>query len=118
MDDQEKVNRALVRIAAMRDNLKAEPDHERKFDERHVADFHHALDHLEQAGFDVAEFRVPDERLEHEFRGSNAEREFWSKERYIDRTMFMMRIESVLMLFDLSAQTERKHPIGFHGPRS
>lgn len=58
-DQSDKLARAYARLRALRENL---PEY-RYIDEVYVEQYHEALRHLEEIGFDVAEFRVRPEHL-------------------------------------------------------
>lgn len=88
-------------------------------DPKYVAEFHQVLDLLEQAsGVSLASFRIPASEIKPVItsvrRGGGAT---YSKEPYCDRSLFDMRVDGVLTMFELitaSSGAGPKPPIGFH----
>src|SRR5258705_7566807 len=98
MPDNDKVLRAYSRITALRENLGKQQDFE--LHERYVHEYHAALDQLEEAGFEMKEFRVPEKELEKRFLGGNAYDKRYSEELYVDRLLLLIKMDSVLKYFE------------------
>src|SRR5205807_8999475 len=88
-----------------------------------VNDYHEALSHLEAAGYDVAEFRIPSDRLEHRWTGRRGTGEnVYTKGKYINQRDFLARLDAVLTYFEISQPREAEEGErwleikGFKGP--
>lgn len=109
MDEaQDKLARAHARLTGLRRHCDAEGASENlagvaMFMDRYVEEFHEALVHLANCGFDVEEFRIRPEHM---------------MGRYVDRALFLAKLDSVLTYFEIvTIPAERPKPqLGFHGP--
>jgi hypothetical protein len=115
----DKVARAHSRLLALRKNI---PDERHYVGEHYVQEYHEALRHLGEDGFDVEEFKVPEQWMERESRSepdpeSEGYRTVYSGNREVERTKFLVKLDSVLNYFTFRASSEKRNPIGFHGPR-
>jgi len=66
------------------------------------------LDQLEALAFNVVDFRLPKDRLEYNPKTNRPT---------IETTIFLTKLDALLMYFQLLQQAEQKGPIGFQGPR-
>jgi hypothetical protein len=104
----DKIRRALVRIRSVRENL---PSHH-NIEETHVQEYSAALRHLEEAGYDIAEFGVPEAWLAHRVIMTGPRGTVRAKTRSVERSLFLTKIDAVLGYF-----AGGNGPIGFTGPR-
>ncbi len=117
-DVTDRVARAYARLAALKEPLSS-PSHSYGIDEVFVEEYHGALKHLEDAGFDVAEFRIPMAQLGPHLRYSNylTGEAHYTETRYVAQSLFLAKLDAILTYFTLSAPEKQKDPLGFHGPR-
>ena len=96
----DKLRRAYARIRAIRNNVPNPPNVVVQFGQ--IEDYHQALQHLKDLGENIEEFKVPENQIE---------RSPVSGLLYVDRALFLAKVDSVLNYFD-----EPDRPIGFKGP--
>jgi hypothetical protein len=111
IDQGDALARAYSRLVSLRDSLSANSD--TMLGEAYLTEFHGALDRLWEAGFDVAEFRVPDASLHH----SSTSSSYMTGARgpvavYVPRTLLLAKCGAVVGYFEMSS-SEPKRPIGF-----
>ena len=84
--------------------------------ESYVTEYHDALDQLENAGFDLTDFRVPLSALERRSRGGNyiTGETYYSPYREVEHGLFLMKVQAVLGYFTLATESP-KRDIGFAG---
>lgn len=122
MDAQDKMTRALAGLRSVRNNV---TDQFGYVDERIVREYHAALGHLRDLGFDTAEFEIPKGDIGPRLVGREASRRgtegapIYSKDRSVPRDLFMTKIDTALGYFEMagSHQGKPKEPIGFSGPK-
>ncbi len=87
--------------------------------ERWGRDYHAALDILERAGFDVADFRVnpSDVAPIAEQRGYMTRQIRYSEDRKIDRLLFLSKLQAIVSYFQL-ADVQPPRVLGFRPPGS
>jgi hypothetical protein len=85
--------------------------------EQYVAEYHAALDQLEEAGYDLGDFRIPASSLRLRSTGGNylTGEKFWGKEPEVEHGVFLMKLQAVLSYFSLTTQSPPRK-IGFAGP--
>jgi hypothetical protein len=116
-DNTDKLARAYSLLFALRQNL---PTELYNIDEDYVDQYHEALDHLSQLGYDVEEFKIPEQWVKTETwqvpDGEGYETRH-SKTRQVDLAKFQVKLDSVLKYFSLTtlAPSENQRPIGFTG---
>lgn len=115
---EDHVKRAFARLSALRRNV-PEP----WVGEGLVNDYHEALRHLEEAGFGVEEFRVPDGWLNHRWLSTSGSGEkHYTKDRQLSAKEFLTRVDAILTYFEISRPTQSGEPEpwltveGFKGP--
>lgn len=104
--------RAYSRLVSLRDSLSTHTDP--MLGEGYLTEFHGALDRLQEAGFDVAEFRVPDSSLHRSSSSSN----YMTGARgpvsvYVPRALLLAKCGAVVGYFEMGAGSDSKRPIGF-----
>jgi hypothetical protein len=122
MDSRDKIARAYSRLAALRKNTS---DKSFYVDEDHVRQYHEALQHLTDLGFDIEEFRIPDEWLKHRAVSSVPARGGgrhvrYAKEREAETRKFLSKLDAVLEYFSLTTSADpggnERRTIGFTAP--
>ena len=85
--------------------------------EQYVVEYHSALDQVEEAGFDLTDFRLPIAALERRSTGGNylTGETYYSQYREVEHGLFLMKVQAVLDYFTLATQSPRRS-IGFAGP--
>ena len=119
MDAQDRVARAYARMVALRRVLALDHFQVASIAETYVLELHGALGHLETLGFDVEEFRIPPDRLDYELvSDSPTTGKVYSEERYVERGLFVAKLEAVLTYFEVKNIQEKQvaRTIGFQGP--
>lgn len=111
MIDQEQLQRAFASLNGLRQNL-PDPGHVVYKD---IIDIYHGeLQRLNNQGFDVNEYRIPDSAFEAEVSSGNyltGEVEY-SGRSHIDARLLRIKLDSLIGLFTLLI---KKQEIGFHG---
>jgi len=109
-NNKDKIARAYSRLSALRQNA---PD--RYVDEEHVREYHQALQHLADLGFDVEEFMIPDHWLQHRVTGRRADgTPYWNKD--LDATKFLSKLDAVLTYLSIYTTGEEgaaRQVVGF-----
>ena len=122
MQTGDRIIRAYARLKALREALAAEPMDRRQFPAKYVREYHDALAHLTESGFQTDEFRIPGEEVAPRVTGGNylTGEVDYSADEYVDRSLFFAKLDAVLGYFDLvTAQPNMPKPlIGFRGPGS
>lgn len=120
--NQDKLARAYSRLRSLRANL---PENARSLvEEYYVVDYHEVLQHLDDLGIDVSEFRVPDTLINpipvaasvtHPWARTGKPSFTYSQERYVNRNILMSKIDAVLGYFELITEKpdEPQKRIGF-----
>lgn len=111
IDPGDALARAYSRLVSLRDSLSAHTDP--VLGEAYPTEFHGALDRLQEAGLDVAEFRVPDSALHRSSSSSN----YMTGARgpvsvYVPRTLLLAKCGAVVGYFEMSS-SDPKRPLGF-----
>ncbi|MHB8105555.1 MAG: hypothetical protein ACYDG5_08500 [Dehalococcoidales bacterium] len=92
--------------------------------ETYVDEYHSALDKLADTGIDVSEYRIPDSyvkviidpHITHvQSFGAGPERYTYTKEKYVDKPYFLMKLDEVISYFEFLMSPGAKR-IGFHKP--
>ncbi|MBM4273631.1 MAG: hypothetical protein FJ134_04095 [Deltaproteobacteria bacterium] len=109
-----QVIEAFSRLKSLRENI---PTHD--VPTKFITEFHSILDILEQtSGGDLKNFRIPANEVRPIVTSWNyltGEKKF-SSENFCDHAYFKMKVDSVLMMFDilLTPSSDNKPPIGFN----
>jgi hypothetical protein len=115
MDTQDKLQRAYARLTALRGALEAERKELVQFPEKFVREYHGALHHLAESGYDVDEFKIPDEEVRPRVISSDmAGHDEYSADRWVDRGLIMAKLGAILAYFELK-NARPKSQLGFHG---
>jgi hypothetical protein len=124
MDRQDRLDRAYARLRAIRDNT---TDRLQYVDERFVEEYHQALDHLAQLGYDTDEFKIPPNDVQPRIVGWAPKRvgsrdpdiPRLSNDRSVSRDLFLTKVDSALNYFAFATDPAgaKKEPIGFTGPK-
>ena len=94
-----ETTRSFVRTRGFRPSGKTS-GRTRTSHERYVREFHEALDQIDAAGFDIAEFRVPQRELNKEWIGTSGRGErHYSSDLYVDRR-YLLKMDAVLEYFE------------------
>jgi hypothetical protein len=116
MDENDKIRRALARITGIRANVS-----EKAFRvyENQVTDYSDALRHLEEVGYDIAEFQIPPSWMERPIRMTSPTMgTIRDAERSVKRELFLTKVDAVLSYFTGAFTSgSEKESIGFRGPR-
>jgi hypothetical protein len=108
--DADVLRRVLVQIAAQRQNL-----HEGGARQEHADRYHEQLDRLDEAGYDVEEFRLdPDRDLFFRSTGRNRHGLTYQETKSVRLGVLEAKMDAILSYFQLDAE---KAPIGFNAPR-
>jgi hypothetical protein len=111
MEDKIKneINKSYSTLIALKNNLPTSKDVEEKY----AKIYNTEVGRLTSLGFeDLEEFKIP----EHEIRSvivayfPDADQTDYSKERYVDREFFLIKIDSILGFFSINSE---KKEIGF-----
>jgi hypothetical protein len=104
----DKIKRAFARLSSIRRNL---PDTV-AIDEPLAKEYAAALLHLEELGFDVEEFKIPEDWMYHPWVNHNSMtgKTTYSERRVLKRSLFVMKLDAVLGYFTTTAS---KDTIGF-----
>jgi hypothetical protein len=109
----DKLKRAYARLKALKENLPSTPYIPQAYIEEH----HGALDHLEQIGHDIREFRIPQHLIRIIPLGTNPKtglQEF-TNEVQVERSIFLVKLDAVLSYF---AKEGDERVIGFRPGRN
>jgi hypothetical protein len=103
MPDENILREVLASLSAQRENLPpADPAKE-----VYAKNYHEQIDLLEQAGYDVARFRIPSEQIQPieliagVVTAGVHEPTRYTEEKYIDRSLLLTKIDTVLGFFEL-----------------
>jgi hypothetical protein len=107
VDAQDKMKRALARLSGIRKNIDEKDYH---VDESLVKEYSSALQHLEELGVDVQEFKIPTEWLQPRIMSTGPNGPKYAKERAVQRFLFMAKLDAVLGYFTMTSSKEK---IGF-----
>ena len=111
-EQRDHLDRAYARLVGIRNNVPKPPNW--VVSTSLVKQYHDALHHLEAAGYDVAEFQIPNDHLDQE-------------EGMAERSLFLAQVEGVLGYFELRRAREEADATGeppwltvagFKGPKS
>ena len=113
-DHQDKMARAYARLVSLKANL---PD-DIRIREPFVVEYHDAIGHLEDLGFNLAEFKIPAAHVQPIETGGNylTDETYYSTERYVERSYFLTKLSAVLSYFELSTK-RTEASIGFRSPQ-
>jgi hypothetical protein len=103
-DRDDKLRRAFARLQAIQRNVPPSPNVVVQYGL--IEDYHGALTHLRDLGYDVTEFMIPDGQIE---------RSQISGMLYVNRALFLSKVEAALGYFAMEQQ-QPKPAIGFRGP--
>jgi hypothetical protein len=83
---------------------------------QYVAEYHGALDQLEQAGFDSADFRIPPPGLRRRATGGNylSGETYYSDGPEVEHGVFLMKVQAAISYFTLVTESPQRK-IGFAG---
>jgi len=99
---QTELNKAFSNISSLKDNLPKS----HKINEKYVKIFNSEIDRLTNIGItSIEEYKIPIQDLGNEFLGGNhmtGERRY-SDEKYIERNLFLYKIDAILTFFQLEA---------------
>jgi hypothetical protein len=102
-DDGDKLARAYARLVGLKESL---PDWA-TIPERYVEEFHSALAHLADLGFDVAEFKIPPDDL--------GRVNYSPDDLHVPRPLFLAKLTAVLTYFSIQGSSGgEKRRIGFN----
>jgi hypothetical protein len=116
-DNTDKLARAYSVLFALKQNL---PTERYRIDEEYVYQFHEALGHLSQLGYDVEEFKIPERWMKTETwqvpAGEGYETHH-GKTLQVELDKFQVKLDSVLKYFSIitPAPSENQRRIGFTG---
>jgi hypothetical protein len=110
IDQVDALARAYSRLVSLRDTISTHTDP--MLDEAYLTEFHGALDRLQEAGFNVEEFRVPSSALHQSSSGSYLLGTRAPVTVYVARALLLSTCGAVVSYFEMSAG-EAKRPIGF-----
>lgn len=115
---EDKIARAYARLVSLKDNLP-----EWQVPETYAIEYHEALKHLEDLGFDIGEFKIPASMVKPIVTGGNyiTHEVRYSDDRFVERAYFKTKLDAVIGYFALRVQQrsgpEPQREIGFRGPR-
>ena len=114
-NSQDEIVRAYAILQALRKNI--DQITKNSIEETYVNEFHSALDKLTSIGIDVSEFHIPDSELTPipdptivpvTYPGESGRQTRYTKEKYLDKQYFLMKIDSVLGYFERITSPEPK----------
>jgi hypothetical protein len=109
-DSQDELARAYAILNSLRDNISQITEY--RVEEKYVNEFHTVLDKLESVGIETTEFRVPDSLVKPRLRVSSRSGDVYSKEKYVERSFILIKIDAVLGYFKIIT-SEKPKKIGF-----
>lgn len=115
-DHTDKLRRAFARLSALKENLPAG-----LVSESFVTEYHEALQHVENCGFDVTEFKIQPSHVNPRVTSFNylSGRKTYSDTRYVDRNFLLTKLSAVLSFFQMTLDSQDDAPapqsIGFRG---
>jgi len=102
INPQVEIKKAFAILSSLKQNLPTGV----QVQEKYVKLFHQEIDRLIGIGFtDLAEFKVPIEEMDHQLTSFNyvtGEDREYSREKYVDRGMLLVKLDAVLSYFELS----------------
>lgn len=101
-NQQLETKKAFVNLSSLRKNL---PEYGR-IEEKYVTIFHTELDRLINLGSsDLVDFKIPSNEIMPNIESYDpfGEAEKLSSEKYVDRNIFLMKLDAVLSYFSLSS---------------
>ncbi|MCX6832866.1 MAG: hypothetical protein NT028_12190 [candidate division Zixibacteria bacterium] len=106
----DRLMQAYARLKAFRDHVE-----QLAISELYVKEYHAILDEIAELGYEIDKFRIPVEMLTRKLSSSNylTGAEQYSKELYVEKAFFMMKLDGLLYCFRPSTQ-EPPTSIGFH----
>ena len=116
-NSQDELIRAYAILKSLRSNISQ--INSAVIKETFVSEFHDALEKLTSIGIDVSEFRIPDSQLarirDSSIMVAGSSPIIYTKERYVDKTYFLTKMDAVLGYFDIIMSPEPKR-MGFRKP--
>ena len=117
-NNQDELARAYAMLQALRKNV--EKMTKLSIEETFVHEFHSALGKLTGIKIDVSEFRIPDSEIApirtsipvYSWDGGDNGRATYSKEKYVNKEYFLMKIDTALGYFEIIT-SEKPRKIGF-----
>ncbi len=110
MSNVDKLRRAFSILNSLKQNVPQ--NHE--ISEKYVIEYHRVLEELQKQGIDIQEFKIEPAQVKPRLISSNSltgERTY-SEGKYIERSFFLMKLDSLLGYFTLTIE-DRKPQIGF-----
>jgi len=118
-DTKDTLARAYATLKSLRNNI-AEMN---AVTEIYVSEFHTVLTRLQGTGINVSEFWIPDSEIAPRvtvirtltFADSPKSRADYSREKYVDKSFILMKIDTVLGYFEIIT-SEKPKKMGFYTP--
>jgi hypothetical protein len=115
VNKKDKITRAYSRLVALRKNTPEQV----YVDEEWVGQYQQALQHLADLGFDIDEFKIPEQWLKNRVAVSGPGRTRYRKEREVHTSKFLSKLDAAVEYFSISTSTPEGVPrkvIGFAAP--
>jgi hypothetical protein len=100
----DRMRRAVARLHGLRPQVAEEARRSLYVDERLIREYHGALDLLSAIGYDVTEFRVPDDEIQRQVSSSNylTGAKTYTETRSATGTLALAKVDAALEYFRLS----------------
>jgi len=110
-ETQDLIKRSYASLVSLKDNL---PDRVH-VKEDYVLEYHKNLDKLEECGFNVAEFRIPDTQLKRLVSSFNYRTgaKTYKDYRAVEKSFLLLKLNALLNYFTLNQNDSGKTKIGF-----
>jgi len=113
---QDELVRAYTMLTSLRKNIDRMTTN--SILETYAREFHTVLDKLEGVGINVAEYRIPDSEVQPIIVGPRTKRSGeveivrYSKEKYVEKSFILMRLDAVLGYFEIIT-SEKPRKMGY-----
>jgi hypothetical protein len=104
---------AYARLVALKNNI---PDN-KNIKDIYVSQYHELIDILESSSdLSLKGFRIPDNALKRHQKSYNPNtyETTFTDERYCERSMLLLKLEALIMFFEMQTNPSEKRPIGFN----
>ena len=114
--NQDAIYRAYALLSSLRNNIDQPSITEYgSIESSYVEEYHSALKSLEEAGFNVSHFRIPDSEVKPRVLSTSFEGTNYSEEKYVRKSYFLTKLDAILIYFDLKTSKPPK-TLGFSPP--
>jgi hypothetical protein len=109
MTNQNELKKAFTTLDALKQNIPNDDDY--VLDEKYANMFNKELDRLINLGFDVNEFKIPEQDIKQiELSRHRSGKIDYTDEKYVDKKLFLIKLDSILAYFSIM---DPENKIGF-----